>query len=433
MRLFAFFWMLAFSVSLQAQATYKGLHPTIQKIVDSVSEERLEAMLRKLESFEMRNTLSDTTSPTRGIGAARQWIYGQFKSFSPRLEVYFDTYMVMKQGQRIVRDVELRNVIALLPGTDPVGKNRRFIISGHYDSSTRVQGNDPAPGVNDDGSGTAAVIEAARVLSQYEFPHTLVFIAFAGEEQGLVGSSLLSQKARREKWEIDAVLNNDIVGNSLGGNNRVDSNMVRVFSEEPNDSGSRQVARYVKEIGERYVPSMTVDMIFRHDRFGRGGDHTPFNQEGFAAVRLTVSNENYSRQHTVEDTFEGIDLRYLARVGRVNVAALASLAMAPSAPAVVDEQGRPMIARGPSGYDAQLRWKPGPGDPAGYAIVTRKTASPDWEKEIYVGNVTSHILKDVSIDALVLGVKAIGRDGTESLTSAYVNPPRGRIEYKVVP
>ena len=341
-----------------------------------------------------------------------------------------------------MRDVELRNVVAVLPGTDPVGKNRRFIISGHYDSTvcataqgrtSCVQGDNPAPGVNDDGSGTALVLEAARILSQYEFSHTLVFVAFAGEEQGLVGSSLFAQKARREKWEIDAVLNNDIVGNSLGGNGLVDNHAVRVFSEEPNDSPSRQVARYIKAIGERYVPSMTVDMIFRYDRFGRGGDHSPLNQEGYPAVRVTVSEENYSRQHTVDDTMEGVDVKYLARVARVNLASLASLGLAPSAPQVQDKQGRPMIGRGPSGYDAALRWQPGPGDVRGYAVLMRKTTSADWEKEIYVGKVTEYVLNDVSIDTVVFGVKALGPEGTESLTSAYINPPRPRTEYKLVP
>ena len=419
-----------------------SLLPTIQKIAGSVSEDRLEATLRKLESFQTRNTFSDTASPTHGIGAARQWIFDQFRGFSPRLQVSFDTYKIAEHGGRLVRDVELRNVVAVLPGTDPVGKNRRFIISGHYDSTvcataqgrtSCVQGDNPAPGVNDDGSGTALVLEAARILSQYEFSHTLVFVAFAGEEQGLVGSSLFAQKARREKWEIDAVLNNDIVGNSLGGNGLVDNHAVRVFSEEPNDSPSRQVARYIKAIGERYVPSMTVDMIFRYDRFGRGGDHSPLNQEGYPAVRVTVSEENYSRQHTVDDTMEGVDVKYLARVARVNLASLASLGLAPSAPQVQDKQGRPMIGRGPSGYDAALRWQPGPGDVRGYAVLMRKTTSADWEKEIYVGKVTEYVLNDVSIDTVVFGVKALGPEGTESLTSAYINPPRPRTEYKLVP
>ncbi len=402
-------------------------------MVESVSEERLEATLRKLEGFQTRNTFSGAASTTQGIGAARQWIFGQLKSFSPRLEVAFDTYHVAQQGARIVRDVELSNVVAVLPGTDPAAKSRRFIISAHYDSFAGTQGDGPAPGVNDDGSGVAVVLEAARILSQHQFPHTLVFAAFAGEEQGLVGSSLLAQKARREAWEIDAVFNNDIVGNSLGGNGRVDSHAVRIFSEEPNDSGSRQVARYIKTTGERYVPSLSVDLIFRPDRFGRGGDHTPFNLEGYPAVRITVSGENYSRQHTVADTFEGVDVQYLGRVARVNIASLAAGALAPSAPIVVDEKGQPLLRRGPSGYDAELQWKPGPGEVAGYSIVMRRTTSSDWEKEIYAGSVTKYILKDVSIDNFVLGVKAVAPDGTESLTSAYIMAPRARTEYKLTP
>jgi hypothetical protein len=428
--------LLVIVLPAEAQNSFKAVNPEVQRIVDGVSRDRLEAIVRKLEGFQSRSTLSDTTSTTRGIGAARQWIYDQFKSFSPRLEVSFDTYKVAKTG-RITKDVDLRNVIAVLPGTDPIGRNRRILISGHYDSTlvgpNAEQQTEKAPGANDDGSGTAAVLEAARLLSRYEFPHTLVFVAFAGEEQGLVGSTLLAARARKENWQIDAVLNNDIVGNSAGGNGLVDNHTLRVFSEDPNDSPSRQVARYVQDIGPRYTPSMVVDLIFRYDRFGRGGDHTPFNLENYAAVRLTVSNENYSRQHTVDDTFEGVDLDYLARVTRVNVASLATLGRAPSAPFVTDEMGRPMLGRGQSRYDAELKWKASEGKPAGYVVVMRKTTSPDWEREIYVGNVTEYVLKDVSIDEWVIGVRAIGQNGEESLTSAYVNPTRTKSVYQTLP
>ena len=430
--------LLLFVFPARAQTGGKTAIPEVQKIVDSVSRDRLETIIRKLESFESRSTLSDTTSPTRGIGAARQWIYDQFKSFSPRLEVTFDTYQVAKTG-RITKDTDLRNVVAVLPGDDPASRDRRILISGHYDST--LQGpNGPlpeqvqrAPGANDDASGVAAVLECARILSQYQFAHTLVFVAFAGEEQGLVGSTLMAARARKENWQIDAVMNNDIIGNSLGGNGLIDNHTVRVFSEEPNDSLSRQVARYIKDVGPRYTPSMNVALIFRYDRFGRGGDHTPFNLEGYPAVRLTVPDENYSRQHTVEDTFEGVDLDYLSRVVRINAASLATLARAPSAPIVVDDRGQPMLGRGPSRYDAALKWNVSGGNPAGYAVVMRKTTSADWEREIYVGNVTEYILKDVSVDEWVFGVRAIGQDGAESLTSAYVNPPRTKTIYKTLP
>ncbi len=415
----------------QAQTSWKTVNPDIQTIVDGVSGDRLESIVRKLESFESRSTLSDTASPDRGIGAARQWIFDQFKSFSPRLEVRFDSYRVAKTG-RITQDTDLRNVIAVLPGTDPVGGNRRILIGGHYDSTLQGPSGplpeqvENAPGANDDASGVAAVLECARILSQYEFPHTLVFIAFAGEEQGLVGSTLLAAKARQQNWQIDALLNNDIVGNSSGGDGLVDNHTLRVFSEDPNDSLSRQIARYIRDIGPRYTPSMNVDLIFRSDRFGRGGDHTPFNLEGYGAVRLTVSNEDYSRQHTLRDTFEGVDLDYLMRVVRINAASLASLALAPSAPAL-----RP-LGRG-TGYEADLKWMPSEGNPSGYVVVMRKTTSPYWEREIDVGNVTGYVFKDVSIDEWVFGVRAIGTNGAESLTSVYVNPPRAKATFQTLP
>jgi hypothetical protein len=418
MRFLSMILMLLIAIPAHAQTGWKMLNPDIQKAVDSVSRDRLEAILRKLEGFETRNTMSDQTSTTVGIGAARQWIFDQFKSFSPRLEVSYDVHQ-LPRSQRIPSEVEIRNVVAVLPGTDPVLKNRRILIGGHYDSisSTDYGPNSPsikkAPGVNDDGSGTAAVLEAARILSQFEFPHTLVFIAFSSEEQGLLGSAGLAKRAKNEKWVIDALLNNDIVGNSMGGSGLIDDHTINIFSEDPNDSPSRQVARYVKEIGERYTPTMNVDLVFRRDRFGRGGDHTSFNDQGFAAVRLTVPDENYSRQHSLADTLEGIDLGYLSRTARVNIASLASLAKAPAAPKLG------AIGRQPSGYDANLKWEASEGDPGGYVVVMRKTTSPLWEKEFYVGNVLNFVLKDVSIDQWIFGVRAIGKDGSESLTSVW--------------
>jgi len=469
-----------------AQGGIKSINPVVKKIVDSVSEERIAEILKKLESFETRNTFSDPNHPTRGIGAARRWIYEQMKSYSPRLQVSFDSYRLKKQG-RIPRDVELVNVVAVLPGS--LNKERHFIVSGHYDSLTisRSQGqqtraaavNDEtqtnanldraeifAPGVTDDGSGTAAVMELARVMSQFEFEKTIVFIAFAGEEQGLIGSTLYAAKARRENQIIDGVLNNDIIGSEVSGNGRTGNSSVNIFSEDPNDSPARQLARYIKEIGERYIPSMKVNLIFRHDRFGRGGDHSAFNLEGYAAVRFTTPNENFANQHSATDTFANTSPSYTARVTKINAAVLASLALAPKAPIVIaersarrapsgageqqqneqqseqrrdqqqDEQQRgrmsPMIGRGRSGYDAQLRWRnpdPEP-DLAGYIVVARATTAPYWEKEIFVGNVNEFVLENVSIDELVFGVKAVDKDGNESLVSAYVNPPRQKAVYE---
>ena len=433
-------------------ATAGTLNPAVQRIVDGISEERIAAIEKKLESFETRNIFTEDDSATRGVGAARRWIFEQFKSYSPRLQVSFDTYRVRKQ-KRLFRDVEISNVVAVLPGTG--NKERQFIVSGHYDSlhlTRKPRSSDPAaaddppeidseksaaaphaPGVTDDASGTAAVMEMARVMSQYEFEKTIVFIAFTGEEEGLVGSTLYAAKAHAENRIIDGVLNNDIIGSVRAGNGLLDSGHIRVFSEHPNDSPSRQLARYIKEVGERYVPAMKVDLIFRNDRFGRGGDHTPFNYEGYAAVRFTTPAEKYEDQHTATDTFANTSPAYAMRVTRVNAAALASLALAPKAPEVLREstvgeyKGRmvPNLARGKSKYAALLKWKNSDPEPdlAGYAIVFRSTLAPYWEKEIFVGNVTEYMLEDVSIDELVFGVKAIDKDGNESLVSAYTDAP----------
>ncbi len=394
-----------------AQAALKSIDPEVKQIVDSISEERVAAIEKKLGEFGTRNVHTNDDSDVRGIGAARRWIYAQFKSYSPRLEVRFDSYHVKKQG-RIQKDIQLDNVVAVLKGTkDP---DRELIISGHYDTVQMPKSTNPdapvgddamktamakfdiaAPGVTDDASGTAAVMELARVMSQHQFEKTIVFIAFAGEEMGLIGSGLYAEKAQERKELIEAVLNNDIIGSDVAGNGFSDNGRVRVFSEDPNDSPSRQIARYVHEVGERYVPSMKVEMVFRHDRFGRGGDHTPFNQHQFAAVRITTPDENYGNQHTATDTFENTSPPYATRVAKINAAALASLALAPKAP-VTEEPSRrasdngrlvSMIGRGKSGYDAVLRWKNDKPeeDLAGYVVLMRSTLAPDWEREIFVG------------------------------------------------
>jgi hypothetical protein len=423
-----------------------GLDSRIQKLLESISAERLAGIVKKLQSFETRHTLSAATSDTRGIGAARQWIFDEMTRSSPALEVSFDPYMLPKQGERIARDVELRNVMAILPGKSA----RRIYVSGHYDSlarrpkPTQTSGSDGeagqssgqspfdwadadnfAPGANDDGSGTALTMELARVFGQsgIRFDATLVFIAFAGEEEGLVGAKAHAQQAAASKLAIDAVFNNDIVGNPAGGNGIVDAESVRVFSEGPEDSRSRQLARFIQRQAARYVPSHRVRLVARHDRFGRGGDHTAFNQHGYAGVRFTESNENYSRQHTVADTADGVSPEYLARNARVNAASVAVMAFAPPAPIVADDRGRPTLDRRPSGYDARLRWQPTPGA-AGYHVFWRDAWAPDWQHEIDVGNVTEFVMKDVSIDDYVFGVAAIGPSGHESVVAAYVNPPR---------
>jgi hypothetical protein len=448
-------------LALSAQAA--TLDPEIQAIVHDISQERIADTMKKLTQFETRGNFTDASQQNRGIGAARRWISDQFRGFDPRLEVSFDAWKVKKQGTRILRDVEVVNVVAVLPGTTQPEK--RLIVSGHYDSLDVIRkpgapelaadGSEtavddlidfeksvdaPAPGASDDGSGTAVVMELARVMSKHKFEKTIVFIAFAGEEIGLIGSTLYANKAQERKEQIEAVLNNDIVGNDITGLGRADNSLVHVFSEDPDDSASRELARYIRDTAQRYVPSFKADLVFRADRFSRGGDHTPFNTDGFAAVRFTTPAENLGVQHTAEDTFEKASPAYTTSVARVNAAALANLAQAPPPPDVQREiltganKGRktPNLSRGKSRYDAVLRWKdPKPvTDLAGYAVVMRSTAAPFWDHEIFVGKVTEYTIPELSIDDVVIGVKAIDDKGHESLVSAYIAPlyPRRKIE-----
>ena len=440
----------------QAPVPVGDLDPRIQKLVASISEQRMQQLLAKLVSFETRNTFSDPASTTKGIGAARQWIYEEMKRTSPRLQVSFDIHTI-PAGGRVPRDVELRNIIAVLPGKTP----RRIYVSGHYDTvslgargqaglNTRVgeaegappaqgaagtsqgrgQGqtprppadyNVPAPGANDDGSGTVLSMELARVFaeSNIEFDATLVFMTVAGEEYGLLGSRAHAKRMKEEKVPIQALFNNDIVGNSKGGNGIVDGATVRLYSEGPEDSPSRALAQFTRRFAARYVPSHEVRLMARRDRFGRGGDHSAFNAEGFAAVGFRESRENYQMQHNANDTIDGVSFAYLAQNARANAAAMAVLALAPPPPAVASN----MIGRQPSGYDARLRWTASPGA-AGYRIFWRDAWAPDWQHEIYAGAVTEFILPNKNIDDHVFGVAAVGPNGHESTISAYVNAPR---------
>lgn len=445
---------LCLGLAIPATAELHSLNPRIQKITAEVSEDRITSILKKLEGFGTRHTLSNPDDLKRGIGAARQWIAAEFRGYSPRLEVSFDSYKVKKQ-RRVYKDVEVVNVVAVLPGK--LHPERQIVISGHYDSlnlgninwqdtqaaAARGEERKPedfeadAPGVTDDASGTAAVMELARVMSQYEFENTLVFVAFAGEEQGLLGSTLMAQKARKEARQIEAVLNNDIIGSILTGDARSSNGVVRVFADDAMDSPSRQLGRYIKEVGERYVPSMRVDLIFREDRFGRDGDHHPFQDEGFAAVRFSTPSENYENQHSATDTLANTSVPYIARVARINGAVAASLALAPPAPVVTQkiEKGpnaghvMPTIQRGKSRYAALLKWKleKPDADLAGFVVLMRSTTAPFWEHEWSVGKVNEFEFPDLSIDDVVFGVKAVDQEGNESLTSAYVlakRPPR---------
>jgi len=460
----------ALLATVSTPADPNAVNPQIKKIVDEISAARIQATIEKLVSFGTRNTLSNADDPQHGVGAARQWLFSELKSYSPRLQVRFDKWRVKKQGQRIFKDVDLYNVVAVLPGK--LMPETEILVTGHYDSLNlgprqttqpspdgsvasatasmtpeefERNANLPAPGACDDGSGTAAVLELARVMSRYEFDKTLVFIAYAGEEQGLVGSTLAAAKAKKENEGIEAVLNNDIIGTEISGNGRIDNSSVGVYSDEIMDSPSQQLARLVREMGERYVPSMKVHVMFLQDRLGRGGDQAPFQLEGFAAVRISTPNENYANQHTATDTLENMSVAYTTRVAQINSAVAASLALAPRPPAVMSvppaqpagRGGRgptPMISRGQSRYDAQLRWRTAGSDAnlRGFAVVIRSTTSPFWEREIFVGKVNDYTLKDVSIDDVRFGVKAIGVDGTESLVSPYVYPARKKVEYETV-
>jgi len=426
--------------------------PRIERLVASISQARLQQIVERLAAFGTRHTLSDTTSPTSGIGAARQWILDELARSSPKLQVSFDSYRIAQQG-RITRDVELRNVVAVLPGRTP----RRVYLTAHYDtvsipggqtgSNTRPAGqtapdaqlradqdyNVAAPGANDNGSGTALTMELARVFatSGIDFDATFVFVLWAGEEQGLIGSRAHAQRLAAEKSVPDAVFNNDIVGNSRGGNGVVDAESVRVYSLGPEDSMSRSLARYVERVSALYVPSHRIRLMAREDRFSRGSDHSSFNQLGFAAIVFRESNENFEKQHAASDTADGVDAGYLAQNARVNAAAAASLGLAPPVPIVTNDLGQPTIGRQPSGYDANLRWTASPGAVA-YRIYRRDAWSSDWQHTQLVGNVTEYVLPNLSIDDYVFGVSAIGADGHESPVSAYVALPRRDPEVKLV-
>ena len=439
------FALLASAGRLVSAQPVQDLDPRVVRLVGQVSQDRLAATLRKLETFGTRNTMSSTDSPTHGIGAARQWIFDELKGYGPKLQVSYDTYTIAKQG-RITRDTEARNVMAVLPGRSP----RRIYVSGHYDTVAIVGGQNqrngaerdaeparfpdpdsPAPGVDDDGSGVALTMELARIFSQsgIDFDATLVFMCHVAEEQGLMGAMLHAQKAVKDRLPIDAVLNNDIVGNDRGGNGVIDGASIRVYSEGPEDSPSRELARFVQRWGMRYVPSHNVRLIARSDRFARGGDHSAYNRYGFAAVGFREARENFSRQHDPKDTFEGVSPAYLAQNARVNLAAAATLALAPPRPVVVTDRGAPTIDRAPSGYDAHLRWKASAGA-AAYRIFWREAWGSDWQHEVLVGNVTEATLSNTLIDDLVFGVAAVDAAGHESVVSPYVAPVRATDEVK---
>ena len=437
--------VLIVPVLMSAQAPRPDADPRIEKIVASISEDRLKELLTRLVGFGTRNTLSAQDNPTRGIGAARNFILEEMRRSSEKLRVNFDTHTIAPQG-RITREVDLRNVVAILPGRSP----RRIYVSGHYDSvniggqnvsNSAVPGSNPAGGdrqarpdfdpnveangANDDGSGTVLTMEVARVLAEsgIQFDATLVFVTWAGEEQGLVGSNVHAEDLKKANVPIEAVFNNDIVGNSIGGNGIRDAESIKVYAVGPEDSPARSLARFIKKTAAVYVPSHTVRLMAREDRFGRGSDQSSFSQNGFPAVVFREANENFERQHGPNDKIDGVDFTYLAQNARVNAAGVASLALAPPAPKVTNDRNANMLSRDPSGYDATMRWNASPGA-AAYRIYWRDTWNNSWEHSQTVGNVTQFTLKNVNIDDFVFGVSALSAEGYESLVSAYVSPVR---------
>ncbi|HYJ86928.1 MAG TPA: M28 family metallopeptidase [Pyrinomonadaceae bacterium] len=419
-------------------------NPKIAQIIRDIDARRIEESIRKLVSFGTRNTLSEQNNPNRGIGAARDWLFSEFTKAAAqsggRMTVAKQSYEQPK-ADRIASPVTITNVVATLKGTQPESQERIYVVSGHYDSmcGSATNATCDAPGANDDASGTVAVLEMARVMAKHEFDATIVFMAVAGEEQGLYGSTYFAEQAKQKSMNIEGMLTNDIVGNSLGGNGVRDTRTVRVFSEGvpsnetpeqantrrgvggENDSPSRQLARFIVETASRHVPAMKVMMVYRRDRYLRGGDHRPFLERGYAAVRFTETNEDYRHQHQnvrIEngvqygDLPEFVDFNYIANVSRVNAAALATLALAPARPNNVG------IVTARLTNDTDLKWEANKEpDLAGYEIVWRDTTSPVWTNSKMVGNVTSYTSKGMSKDNFFFGVRSVDKEGNRSQVS----------------
>ncbi|HWH39486.1 MAG TPA: M28 family metallopeptidase [Usitatibacter sp.] len=439
-------------LALPAAAAAPGTpNPEIAAIVGDISPARIEATIRKLVSFGTRNSLSDTESDTRGIGAARRWIKSELERCSRdsggRLHVEFDDHLVEKAA-RVPKPTHIVNVVATLPGSQPESANRIYVISGHYDSmpSNPADGEKDAPGANDDASGSAVSMELACVMSKHRFDATLVFMTVAGEEQGLFGSTGWAKAAREKNLDIAGMLDNDIVGNTKSAEGAVDRSRVRLFAEGvparatlpdnvvaalrtsgENDVPTRQLARFIHDQAQRYVRDFAVQVVWRRDRYLRGGDHFPFLEQGYPAVRFTEPVEDWRHQHQdvrVEDGVQFgdlpqfVDFGYVANVARVNAAALAALALGPSAPQEVETENLRLE------NDTTLRWKANPEpDVAGYRIVWRDTTAPDWQQSKDVGNVTRFTLTGISKDNFNFGVQAYDRDGNLSVAS-YPRPYR---------
>ena len=409
-------------------------------IIDSVSEYRIESDIKKLVSFGTRHTLSDTISSTTGIGAARRWIKKSFKDISSNcnncLEVYYQKNYFVKNKRRLIKDVWINNVIAIQRGS--VNPNRYIIMSGDIDSRVSDPNNytSPSPGANDNASGMAGVIEAARVLSKYKFDNSIIYVGLSGEEQGLYGGAGLANYAKKNNWEIIGILNNDMIGNIEGVDGVIDNLSFRIFSEPTPanesevsikrrrfyggevDGNSRQLARYIHNTVRKYMPEMNPMMIYRLDRFGRGGHHRPFNDLGYAGVRIMEAHENYNRQHQdirtengIEygDVISGVNFKYAKKLTAVNAINLASLGWSPEEPKNVKIGG----AVKPS---TKLKWEnPKNSKILGYKIYWRKTTSAYWENSRFVGDTNEFTLKGIVIDNFLFGVSSVGTNNQESI------------------
>ncbi|MCC1485000.1 M28 family peptidase [Winogradskyella immobilis] len=425
---------IAFSIVLQAQTDQK-----IYDIVDAISADRIKQDVKTLADFGTRHTLSDTISETRGIGAARRWIKREFdnisKDCSNCLNVFYQSNLVKKgTNQRIVHDVNVVNVVAIQRGTKY--PNRYIIMSGDIDSrvSNPADFTSDSPGANDNASGMAGTIEAARVLSKYKFESSIIYVGLSGEEQGLFGGQGLAKYAQDNNWDIVGILNNDMIGNITGVDGVIDNRTFRIFSEpvpanEPErarrarrfyggevDGISRQLARYIHKTVKTYMPEMNPMMIYRLDRFGRGGHHRPFNDVGFAGIRIMEAHENYTQQHQdlrtengikYGDTFEHVNFDYAKKLTAVNAINLASIASAPPTPTNVGIGG----AVQPS---AKFKWDKVDGA-KGYKIYWRDTTSPTWDHSRYVGDVSEFTLDGIVVDNFFFGVASVGADGHESI------------------
>ncbi len=410
----------------------------LYEIASAPSAERIARDIETLVEFGTRHSLSETVSDDRGIGAARRWIEAEFNAISERCGNCLEVIRIgdtVSGEERIPSPAEIVSIVAIQRGSgDP---RRMVMMSGDIDSRVSDPMNrlSDSPGANDNASGLAGTLEAARILTQYQFPGTIVYAALAGEEQGLFGGKIVADYAQDQRWNLDAVLNNDMIGNIAGINGRINNHSLRVFSEGVRaaetpeeatlryrqggevDSASRNLARYVQRVGEQYVIGMDLVMVYRLDRFGRGGHHRPFNAAGFPGVRIMEVNEHYDRQHQdlrtedgrrYGDTIEFVDFEFAARATAVNAVALAAMAWAPAPPDNVTIEG--MVS--PS---TTLRWTPGD-DPqlAGYRVYWRDTSAPQWQRSRYVGKVGEFRLENVVIDNHIFGVAAVAQDGNES-------------------